>query len=175
MHQHYNLELGRLLELFPLLAHTVRLSYHEIDVLRSLPLVTCEKPACGAGVITDPHLLSINILIDSKNYPNMFFLVLFMWISHYMLLLIGRTTDASSVTMTASCLCAMLLDLTSEEFLLSCSHFDTKTLGSLSELIIRSLQQVILSLYFVFGTISFIGWLFTRTKFYDTPNMLNCW
>jgi hypothetical protein len=78
MHQHYNLELGRLLELFPLLAHTVRLSYHEIDVLRSLPLVTCEKPACGAGVITDPHLLSINILIDSKNYPNMFFLVLFM-------------------------------------------------------------------------------------------------
>ncbi|XP_066332736.1 uncharacterized protein [Miscanthus floridulus] len=51
------------------------------------------------------------------------------------------TTDASSVTMTASCLCAMLLDLTSEEFLLSCSHFDTKTLGSLSELIIRSLQQ----------------------------------
>jgi hypothetical protein len=51
------------------------------------------------------------------------------------------TTDASSVTMTASCLCAMLLDLTSEEFLLSCSHFDAKTLGSLSELIITSLQQ----------------------------------
>lgn len=51
------------------------------------------------------------------------------------------TTDASSVTMTASCLCAMLLDLTSEEFILSCSHFDGKTLGSLSELIIRSLRQ----------------------------------
>ncbi|TKW42067.1 hypothetical protein SEVIR_1G359800v4 [Setaria viridis] len=51
------------------------------------------------------------------------------------------TTNASSVTMTASCLCAMLIDLTSEEFLLSCSDFDTKTLGSLSELIVRSLQQ----------------------------------
>ncbi|KAF8730097.1 hypothetical protein HU200_017064 [Digitaria exilis] len=51
------------------------------------------------------------------------------------------TTDASSVTMTASCLCAMLIDLTSEEFLLSRSDFDTKTLGSLSELILRSLQQ----------------------------------
>ncbi|KXG20557.1 hypothetical protein SORBI_3010G221200 [Sorghum bicolor] len=51
------------------------------------------------------------------------------------------TTDASSVTMPASCLCAMLLDLKSEEFLLSCYHFDAKTLGSLSELIIRSLQQ----------------------------------
>nr|CAB3451378.1 unnamed protein product [Digitaria exilis] len=32
-------------------------------------------------------------------------------------------------------------DLTSEEFLLSRSDFDTKTLGSLSELILRSLQQ----------------------------------
>ncbi|RLN07403.1 hypothetical protein C2845_PM11G22910 [Panicum miliaceum] len=32
-------------------------------------------------------------------------------------------------------------DLTSEEFLLSCSDFDAKTLGSLSELIVRSLQQ----------------------------------
>lgn len=71
-----------------------------------------------------------------------------------MLLLIG-TTDASSVTMTASCLCAMLLDLTSEEFLLSCSNFDAKTLRSLAELIIRSLQQVI-CLYFVFGIISFM-------------------
>ncbi|OEL12975.1 hypothetical protein BAE44_0026006, partial [Dichanthelium oligosanthes] len=50
-------------------------------------------------------------------------------------------SDASSVTMTASCLCAMLLDLTSEEFLLSCSDFDSKTLGSLSELIVRSLKQ----------------------------------
>jgi len=36
----------------------------------------------------------------------------------------------------------MLIDLTSEEFLLSCSEFDAKTLGSLSELIVRSLQQV---------------------------------
>ncbi|KAF8689922.1 hypothetical protein HU200_041557 [Digitaria exilis] len=51
------------------------------------------------------------------------------------------TTDASSVTMTASCLCAMLIDLTSEEILLSRSDFGTKTLGSLSELILRSLQQ----------------------------------
>lgn len=51
------------------------------------------------------------------------------------------TTDASSVTMTASCLCVMLLDMTSEEFLLSCSHFDANILGSLSEIIIRSLQQ----------------------------------
>ncbi|WVZ73289.1 hypothetical protein U9M48_021615 [Paspalum notatum var. saurae] len=51
------------------------------------------------------------------------------------------TTDASSVTMTASCLCAMLLDFTSEEFLLSCPEFDAKNLGSLSELIVRSLQQ----------------------------------
>ncbi|XP_062220605.1 uncharacterized protein LOC133920008 [Phragmites australis] len=51
------------------------------------------------------------------------------------------TTDVSSVTMTASCLCTMVLDLTSEEFLLSCSDFDSKTLGSLSELIVRSLQQ----------------------------------
>jgi len=51
------------------------------------------------------------------------------------------TSNASSVTMTASCLCAMLIDLTSEEFLLSCSDFDAKTLGSLSELIVRSLQQ----------------------------------
>ncbi|CAN6239156.1 unnamed protein product [Urochloa humidicola] len=50
------------------------------------------------------------------------------------------TANASSVTMTASCLCAMLIDLTSEEFLLSCSDFDTKTLGSLTELIVRSLQ-----------------------------------
>jgi hypothetical protein len=58
--------------------------------------------------------------------------------------------------MTASCLCVMLLDMTSEEFLLSCSHFDADILGSLSEIIIRSLQQVI-SLYFVFGTIAFIG------------------
>ena len=58
-----------------------------------------------------------------------------------MLLHIG-TSNASSVTMTASCLCAMLIDLTSEEFLLSCSEFDAKTLGSLSELIVRSLQQV---------------------------------
>ena len=59
---------------------------------------------------------------------------------HY-LLFVG-TSNASSVTMTASCLCAMLIDLTSEEFLLSCSEFDDKTLGSLSELIVRSLQQV---------------------------------
>ncbi|AQK75851.1 neurochondrin family protein [Zea mays] len=51
------------------------------------------------------------------------------------------TTDASSVTMTASCLCVMLLDMTSEKFLLSCSHFDANILGSLSEIIIRSLQQ----------------------------------
>jgi len=57
-----------------------------------------------------------------------------------MLLHIG-TSNASSVTMTASCLCSMLIDLTSEEFLLSCSEFDAKTLGSLSELIVRSLQQ----------------------------------
>ncbi|KAJ1281462.1 hypothetical protein BS78_04G307700 [Paspalum vaginatum] len=51
------------------------------------------------------------------------------------------TTDASSVTMTASCLCTMLLDFTSEDFLLSCPEFDAKTLGSLSELIVRSLLQ----------------------------------
>ncbi|KAL6635290.1 hypothetical protein ACP70R_027961 [Stipagrostis hirtigluma subsp. patula] len=51
------------------------------------------------------------------------------------------TTDASSVIMTASSLCTMVLDLTSEEFLLSCSDFDSNTLGSLSELIVRSLHQ----------------------------------
>jgi hypothetical protein len=33
--------------------------------------------------------------------------------------------------MTASSLCAMVLELTSEEFLLSCSRFDAKTLESL--------------------------------------------
>ena len=59
----------------------------------------------------------------------------------YVLLLIG-TTDASSVTMTASSLCTMVMELTSEEFLLSCSDFDPKTLGSLSELLVRSLHQV---------------------------------
>lgn len=53
------------------------------------------------------------------------------------------TTDASSVIMTASSLCTMVLDLTSEEFLLSCSDFDSETLGSLSELIVRSLHQEI--------------------------------
>ncbi|GJN22490.1 hypothetical protein PR202_gb10055 [Eleusine coracana subsp. coracana] len=51
------------------------------------------------------------------------------------------TTDASSVIMTASCLCTMVLDLTSEEFLLSCPGFDTMTLKSLSDLIVKSLQQ----------------------------------
>lgn len=80
-----------------------------------------------------------------------------------MLLHIG-TTDASSVTMTASCLCAMLIDLTSEEILLSRSDFGTKTLGSLSELILRSLQQVI-SLYSIIGIILF--WvLFTTMNVY---------
>uniref|UniRef100_A0A453PXC3 Uncharacterized protein n=1 Tax=Aegilops tauschii subsp. strangulata TaxID=200361 RepID=A0A453PXC3_AEGTS len=54
--------------------------------------------------------------------------------------LIG-TTDASSVIMTASSLCTMVMELTSEEFLLSFSGFDPKTLGSLSDLIVRSLRQ----------------------------------
>ncbi|KAL6911645.1 hypothetical protein ACP4OV_000450 [Aristida adscensionis] len=54
---------------------------------------------------------------------------------------IWGSTDASSVIMTASSLCTMVLDLTSEEFLLSCSDFDFKTLGRLSELIFRSLHQ----------------------------------
>ncbi|XP_071677326.1 uncharacterized protein [Lolium perenne] len=51
------------------------------------------------------------------------------------------TTDASSVIMTASSLCTMVMELTSEEFLLSCSDFDPKILGSLSDLIVRSLHQ----------------------------------
>lgn len=120
-----------------------------------------------------------------------------------MLLHIG-TTDASSVTMTASCLCAMLIDLTSEEFLLSRSDFDAKTLGSLSELILRSLQQVI-SLYSIIGIILFwvivhhnevlplhwVCWLYvimyyrvslmmmgsnwTRSRSLYQVNMLICW
>jgi hypothetical protein len=59
-------------------------------------------------------------------------------------MLIG-TTDVPSVTMTASSLCAMVLELTSEEFLLSCSDFDAKTLESLSDLIVRGLRQVIMA------------------------------
>ncbi|KAL5212003.1 hypothetical protein ABZP36_022850 [Zizania latifolia] len=51
------------------------------------------------------------------------------------------TTDDSSVIMTVSCLCTLVLDLTTEEFLLSCSDFDSKTLERLSELIARSLRQ----------------------------------
>lgn len=51
------------------------------------------------------------------------------------------TMDASSVIMTASSLCTMVMDLTSEDFLLSCSDFDSKTLETLSDLIVRSLQQ----------------------------------
>jgi hypothetical protein len=39
----------------------------------------------------------------------------------------------------------MVLELTSEEFLLSCSGFDAKTLASLSDLIVRSLRQVIMA------------------------------
>ncbi|XP_044421408.1 uncharacterized protein [Triticum aestivum] len=54
---------------------------------------------------------------------------------------VGGTTDASSVIMTASSLCTMVMELTSEEFLLSFSGFDPKTLGSLSDLIVRSLRQ----------------------------------
>ncbi|KAG8072777.1 hypothetical protein GUJ93_ZPchr0006g41107 [Zizania palustris] len=51
------------------------------------------------------------------------------------------TTDDSSVVMTVSCLCTLVLDLTTEEVLLSCSDFDSKTLERLSELIARSLHQ----------------------------------
>ncbi|XP_040376742.1 uncharacterized protein LOC102708695 [Oryza brachyantha] len=51
------------------------------------------------------------------------------------------SADDSSVTMTASCLGTLVMDLTTEEFLLSCSDFDSKTLESLSQLIARSLYQ----------------------------------
>jgi hypothetical protein len=71
--------------------------------------------------------------------------------NHLLLLFIG-TTDASSVVMTASCLCTVVLDLTSEEFLLSCPGFDTMTLKGLSDLIVNSLQQVI-GLYLLIGAV----------------------
>uniref|UniRef100_A0A0E0GE54 Neurochondrin n=1 Tax=Oryza nivara TaxID=4536 RepID=A0A0E0GE54_ORYNI len=51
------------------------------------------------------------------------------------------TADDSSVIITASCLCTLVLDLTTEEFLLSSSDFDSKTLEKLSKLIARSLHQ----------------------------------
>ncbi|KAF7081067.1 hypothetical protein CFC21_085043 [Triticum aestivum] len=81
----------------------------------------------------------INIMSNRKNYPIQMepcFIHLLQALTTW-----AGTTDASSVVMTASSLCAMVMELTSEEFLSSCSGFDPKTLGSLSDLIVRSLRQ----------------------------------
>uniref|UniRef100_A0A0D9VM78 Neurochondrin n=1 Tax=Leersia perrieri TaxID=77586 RepID=A0A0D9VM78_9ORYZ len=51
------------------------------------------------------------------------------------------TADDSSIIMTASCVCTLVLDLTTEEFLLSCSDFDSKTLERLSQLIARCYRR----------------------------------
>ncbi|KAF7091732.1 hypothetical protein CFC21_094292 [Triticum aestivum] len=81
----------------------------------------------------------INIMSNRKNYPIQMepcFIRLLQALITW-----AGTTDASSVIMTASSLCTMVMELTSEEFLLSFSGFDPKTLGSLSDLIVRSLRQ----------------------------------
>ncbi|KAJ3695540.1 hypothetical protein LUZ60_000917 [Juncus effusus] len=52
----------------------------------------------------------------------------------------GNSTDPA-ILIVASCVCVLILDLTSEEFLLGNSEFDPKTLEILSHLIIASLNQ----------------------------------
>lgn len=53
-----------------------------------------------------------------------------------------RNNDPTTVMM-ASCICALIFDLTSEEYLLSVSNLDRRTLESLSQLIAKSFSQVI--------------------------------
>ncbi|XP_020090387.1 uncharacterized protein LOC109711650 [Ananas comosus] len=54
------------------------------------------------------------------------------------------TTNDPSIIMMASSICTLIFDLTSEESLLNRSDFDPRTLESLSQLIIRSLDQDII-------------------------------
>nr|CAD1827788.1 unnamed protein product [Ananas comosus var. bracteatus] len=54
------------------------------------------------------------------------------------------TTNDPSIIMMASSICTLIFDLTSEESLLNRSDFDPRTLESLSQLIIRSLDQDIM-------------------------------